>query len=76
MYTDKKNQGFLKGLLEQNQRVSKMTKEERRAYLNDRSNNIAIDAQRAARAEYSAAGASFDPEDDNRPDGGVGKQHV
>ena len=73
IYTDRKNQGFLTGLLEQNQLLTKMTKEERRAYLNDRSNNLAVDAQRAALAEYAAAGASFDPEDDNKPDGGVGK---
>ena len=73
IYTDKKNQEFLKGLLDQNERLGKMTKEERRAYLNDRSNNLAFDAQRAAQAEYAAAGRSFDPEDDNRPDGGVGK---
>ena len=73
IFTDKKNGGFFDGLLKQNQLLDKMTKKERCAYLNDRSNNLAIDAQRAAKAEYAAAGQSFDPEDDNRPDGGVGK---
>ena len=75
-YTDRKDQGFFRGIIARQERVKGMSKEERRAFLHDKNNSITIDAERAARAEYAAKGQSFDPADDITPDGGVGKFHM
>ena len=72
-YTDRKNHGFLKGIIVREQRMKGMSKEERRAFLGDKNNNPVIDAEHAAAAESAATGQSFDPADDIVPDGGVGK---
>ena len=73
IYIDKNDHGFFRGMIARQERVKSMTKAERYGYLKDTNNNPAVDAQRAAEAEYAAAGQTFDPEDDIRPDGGVGK---
>ena len=73
LYTDKKNKAFFQGIIAREARLRGMSKEERRAFRNDKSNNPFVDAQHAARAEYTAVGQSLDPADDIRPDGGMGK---
>ena len=71
-YTDTKDHGFFKGIIARGERMKGMSKEERRAFLKDKNKNPAVDAGRAATAEYASMGQSFDLADDIRPDGGVG----
>ena len=72
-YKDRKNKGFFTGLIDHEMRLRGMSKEERRAFLLNQNNSLAVDAQHAANADYAAMGQTFDPEDDLRPDGGMGK---
>ncbi|KAL2056818.1 hypothetical protein ABVK25_002557 [Lepraria finkii] len=73
IYTDKNDRGLFRGMIVRQERTKGMTKAERHAYLKDKNINLAVDAQRATEAKYAAAGQTFDPEDDIRPDGGVRK---
>ena len=72
-YTPAQGQGFFGGIMARQQAMKGMSHEERRAFVRDRNNNVVSDAERAAHANYAAQGQSFDPDDDIRPDGGVGK---
>ena len=72
-YTNPEDHGFFRGIIARQERMKGMSHEERRAFIHDRNNNVVADAEHAATAEYAALGQSFDPADDIRPDGGVGK---
>lgn len=71
--SDKMNNGFFKGIIAREERLKGMSKEERRALRGEKNNNPAVDAEHAATAEYAVNGQSFDPADEIRPDGGMGK---
>lgn len=72
-YQDNKKKGFFGGLINREMQLRGMSREERRAFLLDQNNSLAVDAQRSANVDYAAMGQTYDPEDDIRPDGGVGK---
>ena len=71
--TDRNNYGFFRGLVARQEHMRSMTKEERRAYAENKNNTLIVDAQHAVEAEYADNRQTFDPADDIRPDGGVGK---
>lgn len=50
-----------------------LTRQQRRDFMTERRRFIDEDCQRAALAEYRAAGIPFNPEHDQRVDGGLGK---